>query len=153
MLGTLTAFGEPPPEKKAAEPEHKKLAIYTQKPPKAAVGDSELRKLQLEKFTTMQEAVELQMKVIEGRNWEGNSLAITIASGQRLVKSYLELEPTKEERLVFLSDYLDLTKYLEAFLKERFDAGKLKKQDYLQAMLARTDAEIVLTKAKAETKP
>ena len=43
MLGTLAAFGEPPEKK--AEPEHKKLDIYAMKPPKAAVGDTELRKL------------------------------------------------------------------------------------------------------------
>ena len=71
----------------------------------------------IERFATAQEAVELQMKTVEKGNWDTNTLGVHLATVQRLVKSYNELEPTRDEKLAMLTNHLELARELEAILK------------------------------------
>ena len=140
------AFGEEPKKEQYVSPY--KSAIFERQPPTAVGEDGELRKLTKERFVLAQNILRLDVLVFNAMSWDIGPIDPTMPMGPEIIRSYFDLEPTREEKLAILTEYYNFTKNFESGAKRRFDAGGMKKQDMLTFTYNRIDAEIQLLKAK-----
>jgi hypothetical protein len=115
--------------------------------------DDELRKLLTERYNaSIQELKGLQEQVRAGKIAFSNYLE----AGKRLAVAGLELEEAPEKQFRFLQEYLELTRAIEDFAEEQYDAGSMNTADYQMMKCLRLDAEIQVLRLKRKvdsTKP
>lgn len=114
-------------------------------PVKIEKEDSELRKLQKERFN-------LSIEVVKGiipRFYEGTEVCrVFVEAQQRMIAAGLDFETDPKARVALLEEGVRLAKITEVLSKSEFDAGKARDWNVAFASYARADAEIRLLKEK-----
>jgi hypothetical protein len=114
-------------------------------PAKVEKGDSELLKLQKERYNSAVEMVQLHLLRIEtGRD----SMAGIGQSLDRAVQSFLDLESTSKEKQDLFAETVRFAKHVEEIVKRQQSAGFLSQSDVALARYVRLTAEIRLLKEK-----
>jgi hypothetical protein len=107
--------------------------------------DSELRKLQKERYNTALEIVELQLRRLE--TGMGNLGGVTTAF-DRVITSGLDLYPGGAVRVAILEEAVRYTKHVEEAVKTQFESGNVSKGELSIAHYTRLTAELRLLREK-----
>jgi hypothetical protein len=115
------------------------------KPVKSAEGDSQLVKLQKERYNTALTIVRLRLlRVAAGKD----TLVALGDTFERLVDAGLEILPTPKERLELLERAADAAKEMERIVNFSHKEGRISTDEFEQARFVRLSAEIRLLKEK-----
>jgi hypothetical protein len=145
MLHNYSPAQEPQPQ--LNQPEITAPALLSAKPLKEDPKDDELRKLLKARYN---EGVgEVKMRHEQYKFGLGG-IDDLFQAGQRLVQAGLELHDKSAEKVVLLTQYLELTKDIEKLSQTRYDAGLSQPAELCRARYQRLDAEIQLLRAKRE---
>lgn len=138
----------PQPKKDVLRIEPLDLKLLAKEPVPPQAGDSELLKLQKERYATAWKELKLQLRYLEAGSWDVGALFQYADCFERVGVSCLAMNPSKEAKIEFLTNSFEVARSVEAILKLRFDVGSIREQDYLKAKYLRLNAEIKLLEAK-----
>ena len=129
----------------ADEPTDEDVKVRLQ-PLKIEQGDSELRKLQKERFSLSIDVVQSLMARFHSG---ADAVPFFVEAQQRMIAAGLELEIDQKARVAILEEGLRLAKITEQALKSEVEAGKAVRWKADYASYARADLQIRLLKEKA----
>jgi hypothetical protein len=132
-----------------AQPPHlpdEGLPAMLRAPPLAdAPGDSELRRLLKARYNEGAAETRALLSIWElGRG----ALEEVCARGERLADAGLDLAERPADRVLVMSQYLELTRFVEKLVQQKIDAGIAASTHLHRARFHRLDAEIKLLLAR-----
>jgi hypothetical protein len=143
------AVGLTPPLDARDKAEEVKLpAFLTAKPLKPAEGDSELRKLQKERYNAaLKAAVVRYQEYLAGR--QGITVERLLVACRALMQAELELTNRPADEIAVREKFLAAARKIEDLTDRAFKAGQVNLGDLETARASRLTAEIELLRAKA----
>jgi hypothetical protein len=111
--------------------------------------DSEVRKLQKERYNTALELVDLLLRRLESGM---GSISGVSTAFDRVITSGLDLYPSGPVRVIILEEAVRYTKHVEENVKVQFEAGVVGQSDVAVAHYTRLTAEIRLLREKEKQK-
>jgi uncharacterized protein related to proFAR isomerase len=140
----LAAADEKPPDERPPREFEIKL-----KPVEIADGDSQLVKLQKERYNAALTVVKLRLlRVAAGKD----TLVALGDTFERLVDAGLEVLPTPKERHELLERAVEAAKQMERIVTLLHKEGRISTDEFEQARFVRLSAEIRLLKEKEHAK-
>ncbi len=154
MLGGLSAAQTPQPQKRPETPEVKYPPPLSANPLKEEPDDGPERKLLKARYNAAVGELKDYYEFAALANKHGISRLYTpdglYGPWKRLVQAGLELYDKPADKLVLLTQYLEITKEVEKDAQAQYDAGRTRIGDLHRARYERLDAEIRLLRAKRE---